>query len=498
MSRTSIVVKTDRGAVVGFRRNERVVHFRGIPYAAAPFGERRFLAPVQHEGWTGYRDATVSGSTSPQHEPAFRGPGFNYRAVFSPGWIRGDETLNLNVWTPELDARLPVMVWIHGGAFNHGNGAVPMYDGTRFAEDGVVLVTINYRLGAEGFLKLEDGDANAGIQDQIAALAWVQRNIDRFGGDPGNVTIFGESAGAMSVGLLLTAPGARGLFAKAISQSGAAPSAPSADEVESVSAELGRFLGLPPTRGGIGSLGPDELLDTLDRSAAASADPLTASEGGVLLRPYADGTALPADVRGAFVADGSAGIPVIWGFNSDEVNLFTVPNGLSAAATERDLADYAARVHADPAALVAHYRALLPEDATPGEVRDRIQTWHIFGLDTVRAAGWQAATGARAWLYEFAWRSPQLDGQVGAAHLVELPYVFDHLDHPNIPAMVGDAAPQQLADELHGRWVAFARDGDPGWPEYGAGAAVSRVFDQESRDETGRHDADLRIWAGVR
>lgn len=494
MSKSSVVVSTEGGVVVGFRKNAQVMHFRGIPYAAAPFGDLRFKAPQPHPGWSGERDATVTGPTSPQNEPAFRGRGFNYRAVFSPGWVRGDEILNLNIWTPDLDGRAPVMIYIHGGAFDHGNGAVPMYDGTRFAENGIVLVTINYRLGLEGFLKLEGGDANVGIADQIAALAWVKRNIAQFGGDAGNVTLFGESAGAASINLLLTAPGARDLFHKAISQSGLAPEAPTADFAETVARTVAEGLGIAPTIEAFRDLPRETLLSANIAAILKSANPLVPSAPTLLARPHGDGNVLPANVRDAFLAGSSRDKKVIWGFNTDEATLFTVPSGLHAAATMEHVENYAASVHTQPEVLIAYVREQLGPDATPGQLRDRMQTWGMFAAGTVWAAGQHAENGGTGWLYEFVWKSPQLDGAIGASHLVELPFVFDNLDHPNIPAMLGDDAPQSLADDMHGRWIAFAKAGDPGWPTFDREKAISMTFDTHSKTDTHRHGAEAKVW----
>ncbi|MGU3575501.1 carboxylesterase/lipase family protein [Brucellaceae bacterium C25G] len=494
MSKSSVVAETESGAVVGFRKNANVLHFRGIPYAAAPFGNLRFKSPQPHQGWDGLRDATVTGPTSPQNEPAFRGQGFNYRAVFCPGWVHGDEILNLNIWTPSLEGKAPVMVYIHGGAFDHGNGAVPMYDGTRFAEDGIVLVTINYRLGLEGFLKLEGGDTNVGIADQIAALTWVKHNIAQFGGDAGNVTIFGESAGGASVNLLLTAPGARHLFHKAISQSGIAPDAPEMAYADAVTQSVAEELGLPPTVEAFRDISKEKLLKVMADVSANKKHPLLVNSGALLARPYADGVVLPIDVKEAFKAGVAAGKKVIWGFNSDEATLFTVPNGLHAKATMADVEKYATSVHHDPARLIAFVQELMGDDATPGQLRDRIQTWAMFAAGSVWAAGEHAKNNDDSWLYEFAWKSPQLDGTIGASHLVELPYVFDILDHPNIPAMLGDEAPQSLADDIHGRWVQFAKSGDPGWPKFNREQALSMTFDRESKVEAHRHDDESRVW----
>jgi len=211
-----IHVRTQQGVMRG-RMVEGVATFKGIPYAAPPFGANRFQPPRPAERWDGVREALSYGPTVPK--PPYFPP---FDVLLPEPAISGEDCLNLNIWTPDVGrAGLPVMVWIHGGAFSNGSGAIPQYDGSRFARDGVVCVTINYRLGADGFLYLDDGIANLGLLDQIAALAWVQENIAAFGGDPNNVTIFGESAGAFSVSTLLSMPHARGLFHRVIAQSGA-------------------------------------------------------------------------------------------------------------------------------------------------------------------------------------------------------------------------------------------------------------------------------------
>ena len=218
-------VETTAGAVQG-RMKDGIFDFRGIPFAAPPVGELRFRPPQPVEPWTGVRDATAFGPMAMQNQ------GVMETMFGAPPRPMSEDCLTLNVWTPGLDdARRPVMVWIHGGGFLFGTGATPWYDGRSFARDDIVLVTINYRLGSFGFLHI-DGQGNNGILDQVAALEWVRDNIAAFGGDPGNVTAFGESAGAMSVGTLLGLPAAKGLFVKAIPESGAAHAPRTAEQAE--------------------------------------------------------------------------------------------------------------------------------------------------------------------------------------------------------------------------------------------------------------------------
>jgi para-nitrobenzyl esterase len=252
---TTRIIRTRCGDLRGKVANG-VSTFLGIPFAARPFGANRLRPPWPVTPWSGVRNALAYGPKSPQvpYPPPFD--------VLIPEFgVPGEDCLNLNIWTRELgDARQPVMVWIPGGMFEfHGTGAGPWYDGSRFARDGVVCVTLNYRVGAEGFLYLGDGIANLGLLDQLAALEWVQENIAAFGGDPGNVTIFGESAGAMSVAILLSMPRAEGLFRRAIAQSGAAHHVSSAASGRLVGLRLAEKLGVEPSREAIAAVSVDRM-----------------------------------------------------------------------------------------------------------------------------------------------------------------------------------------------------------------------------------------------
>src|SRR5437588_9381775 len=241
---TMTIVETTTGAVEG-RLKDGIFDFRGIPYAAPPVGGLPSRPPQPAEPWTGVRDATRFGPTAPQNIGAME------RMFGAPPQPMDEDCLTLNVWTPACDdGKRPVMVWIHGGAFLFGTGATPWYDGRSFARDDVVLVTINYRLGAFGFLHV-DGQGNNGILDQVSALEWVRDNIAAFGGDPGNVTAFGESAGAMSVGTLLGLPAAKGLFVKAIPESGAAHHGKAVEEATRVTPEIPAALGLGAGNGAV-------------------------------------------------------------------------------------------------------------------------------------------------------------------------------------------------------------------------------------------------------
>jgi len=249
------VVKTRAGEVRG-SVTDGVRIFKGIPYAAPPFGANRLRPPRPVAPWSGVRDALVFGPTPPK--PPIPP---HISAILPERAIPGEDCLNLNIWSPALgSAGRPVMVWIPGGMFEYGTAATAWYDGSRFARDGVVCVTINYRVGAEGFLALGKGNANRGLLDQIAALEWVRENIAAFGGDPGNVTIFGESAGGMSVGTLLSIPRTEGLLHRAIAQSGAAHHVMSVATARRVGQRLAEQLGVAATREAIAAIPLDRLL----------------------------------------------------------------------------------------------------------------------------------------------------------------------------------------------------------------------------------------------
>lgn len=475
------MVATRHGRVQGEVR-DGVARFLGIPYAAAPVGPRRFRAPQPPEPWDGVRPATALGPTPPC--PGYRPP--IDQILYQPT-VPGEDWLSVNVWTPEPGGRgLPVMVWIHGGAFVNGNSAIPMYDGQAFARDGVVLVTLNYRLGVEGFAALPGAPANRGLLDQVAALTWVQENIGAFGGDPANVTIFGESAGAMSVTSLLAIPRARGLFAKAVSQSGAAQAAADPADAALVAQELAAVLGHEASASALGGVDPAELVRaqrTVSDALALDPDPSrfgpTVVASSMAFIPVVDGDLLPEHPLRAIESGATADVPLLTGTTTEEFRFFVVPAGIAAATTGERLTAYAAAQGIAPE-VVDVYRRNRP-GAAPGEVLSALVTDRFFRLpmhQVVRARG-----AARSWVYEFAWPSDHLD--LGAAHAVDLPFVFDALDAKGADGLTGSNPPQKLADEMHGRWVRFAGSGDPGWPAYDDQRTVM-VFDEAGGHEV--HD----------
>ncbi|MGX6448938.1 carboxylesterase/lipase family protein, partial [Patulibacter sp. S7RM1-6] len=467
------VVTTSRGAVRGVVEDD-VAIFRGIPYAAAPVGERRFAAPEPAPAWADVRDATAYGPTpsKPRYAPPFD-------AMLSDPVIPGEETLNLNVWTPraEAGAGRPVLVWIHGGAFRSGTGAVGTYDGRAFARDGVVCVTINYRLGMDGFGLLPDAPDNRGLLDQIAALEWVRDEIAAFGGDPDRVTIAGESAGAMSCVTLLAAERARGLFRGVIAQSGAGHHVQSRDSAKRVAAELGRRLDVAPTAAGFGGVDVERFIAAQLELATEVSSTDRASWGavgldGMAYEPVLDDVLVPRRPIDALADGAGAGVPLLIGTNLEEYRFWMVPLGVLPHVTADALAPAAAVYGAGPE--VADRYA---DEPTPGQGLEQLITDWFFRVPALRAAEAQAAAGTAAHVYEFRWRSPVLDGELGAAHAVEIAFPFDRLADESGWGMIGPDAPQALADEMHAAWVAFVRDGDPGWPAYAPATRRVRIFD---------------------
>jgi para-nitrobenzyl esterase len=491
-------VSTTSGTVLGFT-DDGVAAFLGIPYAAPPFGARRFAAPAPAERWDGVREATEYGATVP------KGPyAPPYDVLLLEPQIPGEDCLNLNVWTPDPGGSgLPVYVWIHGGSFVNGSGAVPTYDGSAFARDGVVCVTINYRLGVDGFLQFpDDGPANRGLLDQIAALRWVQENIAAFGGDPSRVTIGGESAGAFSVGAQLALPSARGLFGQAILQSGAGHHALTAATAARVGGYLAERLNVAHTREALAQVPLDQLIaaqQALALEAQLMPDPARWGEVSVNLmafEPVIDGEVLP-DLPIRRIAGGSAGdVPVLAGANRHEMRLFTVPNGLIDMVTDELLQMTVAGYGAPVDKTLEVYRSGQP-DATPGELHaDVVSDW-FFRVPAIRLAEAQAGS-AGSWMYEFSWPSPQYGGRIGACHALEIAFTFDTLATEGHGALQGPEAPRHLADEMHRAWVRFVTDGDPGWPRYDLDRRAVQDFGAQVRVVDDPRGQQRTLWDGIR
>ena len=462
----------------GRRRDDgypRSAAFLGIPFAEAPVGERRFAAPVPAAGWDGVRDATQPGPT-PQRRPFAE-----VTAIPEPSFP-GAATLNVNVFTPvpgEPDARLPVLVWIHGGGFKAGSPSSPWYDGLAFNRDGVVTVAISYRLGFDGFGWIPDAPHNRGLLDQIQALRWVRDNIAAFGGDPDRVTIAGQSAGGGSVWALLVAPDANGLFAAAIGHSGAIP-LQSLDVARQHGAALAELAGVPWTRAGLARLSEDDLLDRQEQVGAgpppggldaALAEIL--ATGGIRLayQPYVDGELVPTGVEESLAAGIAAEVPMIMGCTAHEFTGAGAEFGPLVAGA--DLPAALARTALAPVAeeYVATYAGLPAGDAS---VLGQLVTDLTFRIPTVRRADQRGA--APTWLYDFRLVHPDTGL---STHCAELPFAWDLLDAPQVTSSCHPDPPQPLADAMHGAWVGFVRDHRAPWPAWSADGSAM-VYDERS------------------
>ncbi|WP_031037403.1 carboxylesterase/lipase family protein [Streptomyces sp. NRRL F-5650] len=489
------VVTTAQGAVRGLRQEDGTAAFLNIPYAAPPLGAGRFAPPEPHEPWDGVRDATVPGPNAPQSER--RLGSIDMAPYFGTGWSRGEDYLTVNVWTPAVArSDLPVMVFVHGGGFVAGSTRSAMYDGSAFARDGVVLVTLNYRLGIAGFLDLPGAPANRGLLDVVAALRWVRHNIAGFGGDPDNVTLFGQSAGATVVGGVLATAEAAGLFRRAIVQSGSGLGAFSTEQAARVTAAAAAALGVAPHVDAFAEISDERLVAAASELAGIDLQTATHRDPLIGLSPF--GLVLDTQPAEAVAAGLAADIDLLIGTNTEEGNLYLVPVGKYAASTAADVDDAAARSHPDPARLVETYRRSRPE-ASFAELRSAIMADALFGAGTRALAGAHAAhAGSATHAYEFAWRSRALDGELGATHAVELPFVFDLADRPELrgpAALLGpDEPPADLADRVHETWIRFAATGDPGWDPYDTDRRATMHIDAEWTQIDDPRSQERQAW----
>jgi para-nitrobenzyl esterase len=393
------------------------------------------------------------------------------------GWRPGSDYLTADVYTPDTGAEaLPVLVYIHGGAFVAGTGSAPVYDGSAFAREGAVLVTVNYRLGVEGFLPLEGGATNLGLRDQIAALGWVRDNAAAFGGDPANVTVFGQSAGGVSVACLLASPPAEGLFRRAIVQSGHAEMVRPLDLAGKLADHLAAALGVPTTAEAFRAISAEDLLAAQTALSVPGDGPdLRDSEGfdpgyglSAFLPVFGDDV-LPEHPGRAVEGGAAAEVDLIVGSCGEEMALYLVPTGVIDVLDDERLVAMVAASHPDP--LPALERHGFGQDGHPaGEVAVAALTELVFRAPARRLAD---AHQGRTHCYEFDWRGPLFDGRLGACHGLELPFVFNTLDVA--VGLVGESAPKTVAELMNQAWVRFAATGDPGWPEYDGGRAVLHV-----------------------
>lgn len=491
------LIETRYGKLQGGKSGD-VYYWKGVPYAKAPVGELRFQPPQPPEPWTGVRDATKFAAVAMQPDDFLFG-GILGR-IKEP---RSEDCLFLNIWSPGADGKKrPVMVWIHGGAFLFGSGSSPWYDGTAFAANGdVVVVTINYRMNVFGFFHLADlfGEdyavsGNCGLLDQIAALRWVQENIEAFGGDPKQVTIFGESAGAASVGALLAMPEAKGLFQRAILQSGSgALLLNSAARASEIAEKILHQAGIRPgDRDQLLAISGEQLLQ-----AALSLGPQ------VSYGPVIDGKALPNHPIEALKEGTARDIPIIIGVTKDEYNLFTMTDPSWTALGEQELLK---RIHKEvgtvPQQAIDYYLHMGDESEPTWQKLIRIMTYRLFTQGMLRTADYQTKHGANVWMYRFDYETPVLGGKLKACHALEIPFVFANLHQPGVANLIGDGRNlQQISEPMHNAWISFARNGNPNcdqlseeWPVYDFHQRAAIIFNMSSRVEIDPFRKEREIW----
>ncbi|MFH8686507.1 carboxylesterase/lipase family protein [Streptomyces anulatus] len=519
------VFTTKSGRVRGRRadRDRGIVAVLGLPYAAPPFGARRFREPQPTEPWDGVRDCTAFGPVAPQSAEL---PG-------SPRWSPGDEDiLTLNVWTPaDGPGDLPVLVWIHGGAYVFGSSAQPDFDGTALAGGGLVVVTLNSRLGFEGFGHVPDADSdlsdvgadgdlpvpgadtgaaafpdNRGLLDQIAALEWVRDNISAFGGSPDRVTLAGQSSGATSVACLTVADRARGLFRRAVLHS-AVNAFATVEQAARTTAEVAAEAGVPATRAGLLAAPPEALVAAADRVCERYAqDPGSGQRhyDPAIYGPVADGVLLTADPLEALAAGAGGAVELLVCHTTEEYWLLDAVGSSAKITSEEQLAAFAADFGL-PVSLVEGHRERLP-DAPLLDVYLSLHSGLLFAEYSTRLAEAHALAGGRAFLARFDRRRDRAGGRVRAWHCADIPFAFGNLHEESVHFLVGGppgAADQELSRRMARAWAEFATHGEPGWAPLdgpaGSGAAV-RVWRTEAEEETdaARRPGGARRADGVR
>ncbi|WP_306014308.1 MULTISPECIES: carboxylesterase/lipase family protein [unclassified Allomuricauda] len=475
------VTNTESGKVRGYIHNG-IVTYKGIPYATA----ERFKPATKVEPWEGVRSSTMYGPVAPLLTPTTQVQDES-EFVFDHDWgYTNEDCLRINIWTPSIedDKKRPVLFWIHGGGFTAGSSQeLPSYHGENLSKKGdVVVVSINHRLNILGFLDLSaygeeyQESANNSILDIVAALQWVKTNISNFGGDPDNVTIFGQSGGGAKVNTLMAMPRAKGLFHKAINQSGAFRGNLTTKEVtQSIAAEVLNQLSISPEQ--VDSLQniPFKDLSAAGAKALKIVSDKLKEEGntssGVNLNwgPSRDGSALPYDLMSAEALELSKEVPLLIGTTKNEFAPFA--NMRFFNASEKEVMDHIAQVYKDKADdYVAAVKKAYPNDTKP---EDLLSIDTRFRPGAVYQANQKSNLegGAPVYMYLFTWQSPVFDGKYKSLHCMELPFVFDNIERANHMTGGGEKA-QLLADKMSSAWINFAKTGDPNhaglptWPKY--------------------------------
>ncbi len=442
--------------------------FKGLPYAAAPTGALRWQAPQSAPAWTGTRVCDRFGPLAVQAGPA----GSNAHS--------GDfDCLSLNVWCPaEGERPWPVMVWVPGGGFLRGGAADPLYDGSAMARQGIVFVSINYRIGVDGFMHFDDAQPNRGLQDQLAALRWVQDHIELFGGDPQRVTVAGVSAGSGAISHLMGMPASAGLFQRVVLQS---PSLQTHDleDAQRIRHALAGVLGVAPTRAALADvpLGPlTQALFSFVGNEGLKQQWGLRPRNYFPVRPVIDGRMVQAAPLAAIqkrLDQGTARWPVLLGCNAQEMRFYLVPGGQIDRIDEAGLRRFVQDI-GGAEELLARYASQSPE-ASPGELLCQIQSDYYYRQPANALAQALRQGGCETLQYEFAWHSPLLQGRMGAAHAMEIPFVLGNSASARAQEFIGTQAPAALAHEMHSCWSRFVRG--ESLPEWTRNGQLPRIFE---------------------
>jgi para-nitrobenzyl esterase len=490
------IVETKQGKLQG-AMEQGICVWRGIPYSKPPVGDLRFRAPMPPDSWTGIKNATVFGPVAPQ-----------IKRTVKEKELQSEDCLYLNVWSPAADGKKrPVMFWIHGGGFVSGSGSLPMYDGAELAKKGdVVVVTINYRLGPLGFLYFKDikggkdFESNLGIRDQVAALKWVKENIAAFGGDPETVTIFGESAGGISVETLMCTPSAKGLFKRAIAESGPPEALWTPQVATSITKRYLKIVGVPEdSLFMLKRLPADTLESALKKLMKAF---IKETDLLKVFCPTIDGDFIPHDLLSTIKAGQCSGVDLLIGTNKNEANLFALKKLNMAPVTAEQLAPYVAHIPADKRQLLF---STYPDYPSRDGILDLI-TDGIFRIPCIQLAGLQCEH-ASTYMYRFDWCSKPLR-TIGlkACHGLELPFVFGTF-HTSLAKKVLLFANKRrihsLSNQIQTAWLNFARTGDPNsagmenWKKYNDADRSTMIFDKKNRFVNDPDVEQRKAWKGV-
>ena len=493
------VIDTTSGKMQGYKEEDLVI-FKGIPYAEPPIDELRFSPPVPKNRWEGVLEATKYGPCSYQGYTQLE----DFTGKLQP---ESEDCLNLNVWTPNIDnKKRPVMFWIHGGAFLMGGGIDPMYDGSALVRRGdIVVVTINYRLGALGYSYIPGVTVNAGHLDQILALKWVHDNIELFGGDPNNVTIFGESAGGYSVVALAAMPAAKGLFHRIIAQS--AP-AINPEVTKKPTKKVMRMVGV--NTGDIDAfrkISPEKIIAAQNKFMATDILNLLA------FRPLIEGETLPIHPLKVFQNGNCKDIDFMIGSNLEEAKLFTALSpefsNLNSADGDKFIMGFLGRLGIDNSkskTMIDIYKQAregkYSTDAK--EMVNALLTDYIFRISTIRLLEAQSKHQTNTYNYMFTWPSPGLNGELGACHALELPFVFNNFDAPGFQDFIGNGQDlEAISYKMMDAWIAFARtgnpnhDGIPHWPSYDVEKRSSMLINKEFKVTEKFLDEERAAWDDI-